>query len=196
MGGRELMKKVKMSEIKKHAKGELSIENLGIEINKYLPILTKQALVNLVIENSTIEENGINKINHAIKQMTYELLLVRYYSNIDFSIIDKAEDSTQKLIEFYDLLKESGVIDYIISNIPKSEINFLNGCLRKQVKQEENMNSSFVVVIGQFLNNLLDKIPDEKGMIEIAKQLQNIDTKKFEWLNKAIDWNNGDKNGN
>jgi hypothetical protein len=168
-----MSKKVTISKIKEFAKSkEKDFSTLGIEIKKYLPIKIKKAIIDLIVENAIND----NKANYLIKQYSYEVTILREYSNIDLSTIDKIADETQqsdKMLELYDTLKELGIIDYIIGNIPVSEIEFIKRTIDSQIEHNVKQKESLEDIIRKFLNELMAKIPDKEGMLDLLNTVSN-----------------------
>lgn len=179
-----MAKKVTITAIKKAMKEmgkpkKQKIEGLNIQIKQYNGIKIKEAIVRLIIQNCIID----GKINHCIKDMAYEMSVLRYYTNIDFSTVDSSDDMIEKLIEFYDLLKENRIIDYVISNINKDEIDFLENNLHKQLQEEVRPKETIEDLLKSFLKDITNKIPDKEGMLDLltlaSKEFKNFDPEKL-----------------
>lgn len=89
-------------------------DEITIEVKQYLPIQEKLELLGRVIELAhSQDENFSNPVKAAAFR---DLEVVFAYSNISFT--DKQKEDIAKL---YDLLLSSGVLNLVISNIPKEE---------------------------------------------------------------------------
>lgn len=191
---------VKITAIRNWIKDGGNIEDLGIEVKQYLPINDKEKLVSRVIIAPTIEEDGIKKIDAVTKRFFYEIEMVRAYSNLDFSTIDKYLQTdggkySEKLVEYYDMIKSSGLVDNILGMIDTEEVRFINDCIEEQIVENNRINNSIAGVVGSALNKLVDKLPDEEGMKELVQGfftgLKDVNPDNLKMLATAIGWNNG-----
>lgn len=134
----------------------------GLVIKKYLPLSMKKILINNIL-GMCIIEGDIKRIDFTLKEFSYEYILVSEYSNINFDVEDIAG--------LYDELKEYGVIDNIIKLIPNSEVEFINCILQNEIEQIQLVDNSMINIANQALNKLVEKMPDQKGLIKIIKEL-------------------------
>lgn len=180
--------------------GLKDFDELGIQVKQYLPINDKLNLVARILLFSTVEEDGVQMVNAVYKKLFYEIEMLRAYSNLDFSTIDKHlnednEKYTEKLIVYYDDLKASGLVDAILERIDIAEIRFIQDCIEEQIRENNRVNNSLAGVVGRALNRLIDKLPDEEGMERLIKDVingvQSIDPQKLQYLSQAIGWNRG-----
>jgi len=49
------------------------------------------------------------------------------------------------------------------------------------------LNNSLEAIINRGIENLVSKIPDEKGMLKTIKALKGLDTSKMEWLDSITE---------
>lgn len=106
-----------------------------ITIKNYVSFLTKEVSARQIIstahfsypkgidiKNKTEEElkmiEQIPTINHSRQYLLSAIMLIDLYTNIELDF--------SKAVYQYDTLAEHGVIDYIVSNIPDSEIKEFN----------------------------------------------------------------------
>ena len=152
-----------------------------LSIKKYLPLSLKKILVSNIL-NMCIIEGDIKRIDFTLKEFAYEYMLVREYSNVNFEVEDVAG--------VYDELKENNVIDSIIKLISKSEIEFINRVLQSEIEQIQLVDNSMINIVNQGLNKLVEKLPDQKGLIkiikELPKQFNKISPDSLKNLGKAI----------
>jgi hypothetical protein len=181
-----MSKKVTISKIKEFAKDGGNIKDLGIEVLKYNQFRLKDAMVKCIVKNSfDVNDN----LDYAFNLYSRDMIIVRHYSNIDFNTIDSIEDETkqtQKAIEFYDMLKESGIINYVLSAMPDEEKAFIDTCVDKEIEFKLNKKEdkeSIEDIIRNFLNELLTKIPDKEGMLDLlavaSKEFKGFDPEKL-----------------
>lgn len=88
-----------------------------IEVEQYLPINEKLALISRVLNQSADENNFANPIKIDI-YLTLEILFA--YTNINFT--DKQKEDVTKL---FDLVTSSGLVDVIFPAIPQNEYEAL-----------------------------------------------------------------------
>lgn len=157
--------------------------DLGIKVKEYLPINEKLTLVHRVLMYATTEENGVEIINAVYKRLFYEIEMIRAYSNLDFSTVDRLRDSekledrekySNKLTEYYDMIKSAGIVDYVLNSITEGEIEFIQECLEEQIIENNRVNNSIAGVIGGALNRLIDRLPTGDEMDGLLKSLPNV----------------------
>lgn len=180
--------------------GLKDFDELGIQVKQYLPINDKLNLVARILLFSTVEEDGVQMVNAVYKKLFYEIEMLRAYSNLDFSTIDKHlnednEKYTEKLIAYYDDLKASGLVDAILERIDIAEIRFIQDCIEEQIRENNRVNNSIAGVVESALNRLINKLPDEEGMRQLLQDmfvgLKNVDPNNLKMLAQAIGFNNG-----
>jgi len=159
-----------------------------LNIKKYLSINFKKILIRRILDLCIIDED-IKRIDFTLKEFAYEYIMLNEYSNINFD--------TEEIAELYDELKEYGIIDTILKLIPKSEIEFINNILQKEIEQIQLVDNSMINIVNQVLNKLVDKIPDQKGLIklikELPKQFNKVSPDSLKHLGKAMGLNLGEK---
>lgn len=202
------MSKVKITAIKNCIKNGGAITDLGIEVKKYLSINDKLSLVYKIIEMARESSEDLFKINYVYKEFFYEIEMIRAYSNIDFSTIDKLANSDKieeqekygdKLIEFYDLLKEHGIIDYTLNLINTDEKVFIKQCINEQIKENHVVNNSLGAILSKALDKLIEKIPTDEGMklvaTELVNNLKKINPENLKLLAQVVKFNNPSASG-
>lgn len=167
---------------------EQNYELQGVIIKSYLSFPIKRLLIKNILSICTNEEQNIKRIDYVLKQFAFEFSLISQYTNLNF-------ENNEVNVNLYDELKEHGTIDAIIEQIPKSELDFIYNILEKEIEQIQLVDNSISVVISNVLNTIIDKLPDEKGMTklikDLPKQINKINPEKLSFLSSAIDWNNG-----
>ena len=93
-------------------------DGIVIEIKQYVSVQEKLALVGKVIELA--HEQDFNYSNPMKIRVFLDLEMLFAYSNI--TCTDKQKEDLAKL---YDLFKSSGILDMVLENIPKEEIDIL-----------------------------------------------------------------------
>lgn len=162
----------------------------NITIKKYIPFIIKQNIIDNILDACVYinEDNGFKCVDSSMKRMAIEFSICNQVSNIDM----EDEDS----LELYDKLKELGVITYIISNIDKSEIDFITDCVNEKIEEIYKVDNSFQSVVSQGLNKLLAKIPDNKGLTkfikDLTKQFDKLDPDKLKFVKDVIAYDKED----
>lgn len=159
------------------------IEDLGIEVKKRLPIIEKMYLIEGyktddidykgLAEECTKIVNGMKIIHYGLKEIMTVSTIVNNYSNIDCS----SE-------YFYDKLMDSGLYSYVIELIDKDDLWQFTDLLENNIEQNLKVFNSPVFVLNRLVTELIKKIPDEKSMAKIVKEIKNIDSKKMAELKK------------
>lgn len=103
----------KITPIKKVDPITLNIGDSEIIVQQYLPIETKMAMMQDVL-NAVIDETG--HINPVRMEVFFNVYLLKYYTNI--SITDTMLGDPSKT---YDLLIINDVLDMVIAQIPETE---------------------------------------------------------------------------
>jgi len=161
------------------------IEDLDIEVKKRLPIMEKIYLIEgyadeevkslgLAEECTSIVDN-IKKINYGMKEIMTVSTIMFGYTNID--VVCEG---------FYDKLMDSGIYDYVIGFIDSEDYNQFMILLENNIKQNINLFNSPIVALSRLLIKAIDKIPDEKAMKKVIKEIKNIDPKKLEELKQMV----------
>lgn len=202
------MSKVTITAIKNCIKNGGAITDLGIEVKKYLSINDKLSLVYKIIEMARESSEDLFKINYVYKEFFYEIEMIRAYSNIDFSTIDKLANSDKieeqekyggKLIEFYDLLKEHGIIDYTLNLINTDEKVFIKKCIEEQIQENHIVNNSLGAILSKALDKLIERIPTDEAMKSVAKELvdnlKKINPENLKLLAQVVKFNNPSTSG-
>lgn len=155
-----------------------------MNIKSYLPIKDKLMLVEMVLMNSMDEDT--KKINFALKQMWMELLIVKFYTNIEL------EDGN--VFEIYDKLKQDDTVATVFESLSAYEYKFIEESINRQIKQEQEYAHSIGVVVKESLDKLLAKIPDEKAMNKLIKllpkELNKVNPESLKMLGEALKFNN------
>lgn len=165
---------------------EVSEEFSNIKVEQYLSFGIKHVMIKNIIEGSTIEENGIMKIDFAILDMMKE-----YYICNNYSCLDLSEEV--EVLDSYDNMKKLGIIKYILNNIPSDELEFFNKIIDKEINQMQKLDNSIEGIVAKGIKQLITKLPDEKNMAklvkDIPKQLNKISPESMNFLADTIGWN-------
>ena len=129
---------------------------------KYLPIGIKREICETIKLNALTEENGMKFIDYINLQVFTDLSLLQFYFEQNLDDLD--------INQFY----ADGVIDYMRSLIPSSEIEFIQNNVKNMLHQDIEVYNSLAGVLNRNLENLIAKIPTEKGMQKIIKSIPKV----------------------
>ena len=177
-----------VQEIKEKIEAGKSVDDL-LEVKQYLSIIEKNLIVNKIIDSCIVldEINGLSKIDYFYKKLTSDVSLLVNYTNIEFS---------ENLIEDYDYLAENVGIEWILNQIPISEVEFILDLVDCELAQIVKLNNSIEGILANRLQALINKVPDEKGikklMTEAQKQINKIKPENLEILKGLVGQGEGD----
>ena len=164
----------------------------NFNIKKYIPFIEKKILCENIIDGCLeTSENGLLICNNFMKKMLLDLKIIGTYTDIEFS---------ENVVDDYDFLAENKIIDKIKESIDDSELDFIKSMVNKEIEQKIRIENSIENVLSQKLQQLIIKIPDQKGikkiMNDIPKQINKIKPENLEILKGIIgNQNEGEVNG-
>lgn len=118
-----------------------------IETKKYLPIKQKKELIENIVNECILYEDGTYKFDDIDKYICFTMRVIAAYTNLELS--DDIEDD-------YDALCETGLLDMVINTFKKEydEVNIL-----LQMKCDYVLSgNSLEAQAGRFLDNILEKL--------------------------------------
>lgn len=118
-----------------------------IETKKYLPIKQKKELVESIVNECILYEDGVYKFDDIDKYICFTMRVIAAYTNLELS--DDIEDD-------YDVLCEAGVLDMVINTFKKEydEVNIL-----LQMKCDYVLSSnSLEAQVGKLFDGVLEKL--------------------------------------
>ena len=118
-----------------------------IETKKYLPIKQKKELVESIVNECILYEDGVYKFDDIDKYICFTMRVIAAYTNLELS--DDIEDD-------YDVLCEAGVLDVVINTFKKEydEVNIL-----LQMKCDYVLSSnSLEAQVGKLFDGVLEKL--------------------------------------
>lgn len=136
-----------------------------IKVLKYLPIKDKNDLIQVALQKA--DEGGY--YNPLKVQMYFELFIVYMYTDLEFTVEEKANDD-----ELYDILKSNGIIGAVLNTMTSEELNWLYDMLYQLQGDKEKYRSSISAVISGFMDNL---VPNTQEAAEIIK---NFNPEQFQ----------------
>ena len=144
-------------------------EEITIEVKQYLPIQEKLGLIGRVID--IVHEQDMTFSNPVKFNVFTEMEIIFNYTNIAFT--DKNKEDIPKT---YDSLKSSGILDKILKEIPKEELEcIVNGVINTADSIYGYQNSVLGILDSlkvQSENNDFDL----KSILETLKTMEDIPT--------------------
>ncbi len=143
-----------------------------IEIKQYLSFVEKKLLCIDILESCIkADDNDILTCDFFTKKLITDLKLLSNYTDIEF---------TDDFIKEYDFLVEYGVLDYIIENIPDSELVFIDEMIECELEQRIKIGNNLESIIAKGINKLTDKLPTDKELKSLSKSFVKH-LNKFNW---------------
>lgn len=180
------METLNMIELKDLVDGKVSLED--VKIKKYLGFIEKQQFVE-DIKNICIIRDTDNKIvvDYVLKSMMMEFLFIKNYTNINLDV--------EEIVGYYDLMKENGIVDFVIEQINHSEITMLFGIIEDELAQELEISYKFEVIVDKFLNDLQVNFSPSKieGWVKnLTKTLKNFSPDNYKQLQEMLKYSKGE----
>ena len=137
-----------------------------IEVAQFIPTFNKIHLVSSAVKSSIVD--GV--VNEMVLETSLHYLIIENYTNIKFS-----EKNLQNMIDTYDLLDSSGIIDLVLENLPEGEYDYLfQQSLRLAEKLDKLAISALKGYAGQAEGNkAIEKMFDTAAVVgEKAKAVK------------------------
>lgn len=162
--------------------GMLSVQK-ELEIKKYIPVMRKYEIAQLVFAGSITVNNGLIEVDSLKKYLNFTALMLAEYTNLEFS----SEEDGGFIID-YDTLCESGLLDTIISYFEEDynrSLSVLNNLFADEIAKH-NTIESVVAELAENISSVVDSIADAmKDKIEDF-DLGNIDMSGIEDIMKML----------
>ena len=133
-----------------------------LEVKKYLSIKDKKALVESIVDECILYDNGIFKFDEIDKYICFTMRTIEAYTNLELSY-DIEED--------YDLLCQNDLLNMLV-NIFNGEYENVKILLQMRCDYILNENN-IELQIGKFLTSLLDKIDNITNVL--SNKIDNFD---------------------
>jgi len=156
------------------------------ETKTYLPLMEKELIINKIIDTIVdYDENNLVKIDFIHLDFFFDLEILKSY----FSIEIPKDIETKVLLNAYDYLCENDILSQLKTRIDE-DYEYLVGLLDKEIKQKVENNNSISAVLAKTLNKLVDKLPSDKDLSklikEIPKQINKINPSNLEAITSAL----------
>lgn len=157
----------KMNKDEKTAKATLK----NIIKTKYIPVLEKKQIAELVYRTATSEENGVVKVDSLSKYLIFTLLMLTRYTNLEFSVNENGA-ATMEAIQEYDALCESGLINKVIAEFAEDYAR-ANEILNYVFQDNLAVTNTVEAVVGRVANHIVDTVDDFAYML--SRKVEEMD---------------------
>lgn len=137
-----------------------------LEVKEYIGIKQKKELVDSIVNECILYEDGVFKFNDINKYICFTMRTIGAYTNLELS--DDIEED-------YDALCEAKLFDTLVNTF-KNEYDDVSILLQMRCEYIISSNS-IEAQVGRFLTGLMDKIDDFVGILE--SQVDNFDFSKL-----------------
>lgn len=154
-----------LNNIKTKKTEEYTLNDLGVEVLSYLPLLDKYNLINI-----TLQEAFDGNIYHPVKiEGAFYVYVAILYTNITFTEKQKTD-----IFKTYDMIMCSGLLNMILQNIPEEEFNTLLTLFKDTLAANEKFMHSFTSIVNQFTEQIASKAA------QLQEQVKDIDFNKIQ----------------
>lgn len=151
-----------------------------LEIKKYIPFNLKVTLAEKLMEVTMYDKKKNVHVNSVAQYLLFCRIILKNYTNITIG---------ENFHEEYDLLKESGILDKIMTKIPEGEMAELNTVIsmaREDVRTNAYEPHAFIAGqverFGTLIGTLLDPV-----IGKLADEIKNLDNATVEKMGKMLD---------
>jgi hypothetical protein len=145
-----------------------------IAVKQYLPIQEKLRIIGEVVMLS--HEQDYNYSNPVKIGLYRDLEIIMAYTNLTFT--DKQREDSAKL---YDLLVSSGILQTIISNIPKEEYDYLCAGVKESVESIYKYQNSILGILDTISSDY------EKTSLDLQSLIKDVNNpEQFAFLNQVL----------
>ena len=157
----------------------------AIDVKKYLSIKEKRALIDEIINDCILYEDGVYKFDDIDKYIAFTMKTIEAYTNLELS-----EDIERD----YDELCEAKLLNVVIETFSGE---YENVSLLLQMKCDYILNGNNIEAqFGKFLNSILGKLDDLSAVL--SNGMQDLDLSKLpinsDDIGKLMDFINNQKN--
>lgn len=136
---------------------EIDVQGVKLQVKQRLPILVKHAIV-----DNVLEAHRQDATNAVIKELLVNVLVVKNYTNLEFS-----EEDEIQLDETYDILRNSGILKAVIDAIPKEEYGELMDFIKKSLDEHDKMQTSVSGIVKELRLLLMENYSGAKQEGEV-----------------------------
>lgn len=160
---------------------------------KYIPVLRKRQLAELVYENSIKYENGIVKVDSLSKYLIFTLLMLTNYTELEFSVDEKGA-ATENAIQEYDALCENGLINKVIAEFADDYAR-ANEIMNYVFQDNLAVNNTVEAVVGKTASGILNILDGLSNTLankvnEMNLNLENLDMGQLQSILELLNFEN------
>lgn len=157
---------MQIEQIKQQLEEGKSLKDI-VQIIPYLPFTQKKILCDNVI-NASLEytENDLLQCDYFTRKIILDMSIIVNYTDVEINQDDILTD--------YDTLNELGVVEFVLENMNRSEKQFIEEMISKSIGQRIKIENSLEGILVKGINKLVDKIPDEKSINKIIKNIPKV----------------------
>ena len=152
-----LFSKLKLE--KNIAVNTITINEVEIEVKKYIPVALKSMFIESAVRGSLVQ--GI--VDEILMDAYLHVLIFENYTNITLTEKQKAN-----LLDTFDLIQSNGILEQIIAAMPSDEYDYIFNSALKLAKSVNEYNLS--------LAGLIEKNLDKFNLDNIQQQFLNGQT--------------------
>lgn len=144
-----------------------------LEVKKYLSIKKKKELVQEIVDESILYEDGVFKFDDIEKYICFTMKTIAAYTNLDLSDDIEAD---------YDLLCSAKLLDLVVGSFKKEydDVNVLLQMKCDYILSGNNIEAQ----IGKFLTNVSDKLDNLTDVL--SDKVKSFDISKLPFNKKDI----------
>lgn len=121
--------------------------NKKLVIRTYVPFTEKRDVVQMVVDHNVFMDNGCKKIDSVGQYISFVIAMLTLHTSLQMS---------ENPVEDYDMLCEAGLLEHVIDAF-KRDYDECN-VLLKMLVADELEDNNFNIIVGKFLNGILDKL--------------------------------------
>ena len=145
---------------------------------RYIPVLEKRQLAELVYATSTEIENGVVKVDSLSKYLIFTLLMLTKYTTLEFTVDEKGA-ATEEAIKEYDALCENGLLNPILAEFQEDYAR-ANEIMNYVFQDNLAVNNTVEAVVGKAATTLLNIVDSLANVLsnkvdEMNFDLENVD---------------------
>lgn len=169
--------------VEKYNKDKYMSLSKELSIKKYIPVMRKYEIAQLVFASSVTSNNGLIEIDSLKKYLNFTALILSEYTNLEFS---SEEDGG--FVTDYDILCEAGLLDTIIEYFEEDynrSLSVLNNLFADEISNHNTIESVLADLAGN-ISNAVDNVAEVmKDKVE-SFDVSNIDTSGIEDVLKML----------
>lgn len=165
---------MRVKELKKELENKKDITDI-LEIKRYIPFVEKQLLCQTVIDKCmNINDKGLVACDYFMKKISLDINILSSYTNLIFD---------EEILDDYDYLVRSRVLNIIFANIDPDELKFIDTMISKEIQQRLEIENGLSNVVATALNRFVDVVDKNTNPKELRKLSKSLvkDLNNFSW---------------